>query len=74
MDWFLIPVLAAVMLMCRQLWKRLEKLEEQVRRQQSTIDSAAGLLAEQSTRQQEAERAERLFREGLQNILNYGVK
>ena len=64
-------VLAAV---CIRLGRKLRRLEEQMAAQGKALAAAEELMEEHALLEREAAKSERLFREGLQNILNYGVK
>ena len=65
-----VAVLAAV---CLRQGRRLRRMERALAAQGRAVAAAEERLEEQSLRQEDAVRAERMFREGLQNILNYGV-
>lgn len=74
MEYAIMAAMAALAAVCLWLGQRLRRLEEQMLLQQQTLEKTRNRLDKQSRWEQEAIRSERLFREGLQNILNYGVK
>jgi len=74
MEFGLMAALAALTAVVLRLHRRLCQLEEQLADHRQSLSAAEEVLRDHSRWEQEAAKSERLFREGLQNILNYGVK
>lgn len=74
MEYGFLAAAAALAVACIRLGRKLHRLEEQLTAQGKTLAAAEELMEEHCLLEREAAKSERLFREGLQNILNYGVK
>ena len=74
MEYGFLAAAAALAVVCIRQGRRLRRVEEQLAAQGKTLTAAEELMEEHSLWEREAAKSERLFREGLQNILNYGVK
>lgn len=73
MELVCLMAVALLTAVCIRQGRKLRRLEEEMAAQGKAVAAAEQRLEEQNLRQEDAVRAERLFREGLQNILNYGV-
>ena len=73
MELMLLAAVAGMAIACFRLGRKLKQLEEQLRLQREILSKTGERLDEHTLWEEGADKAERLFREGLQNILNYGV-
>ena len=74
MEYGFLAAAAALAVVCIRQGRRLRRVEEQLAAQGKTLAAAEERMEEHTLWEREAAKSERLFREGLQNILNYGVK
>ena len=73
MEFMLLAAVAAVTIACFRLGQKIRRLEELLRKQGEVLSETEERLEEHTLWEEGVDKSERLFREGLQNILNYGV-
>ena len=73
MEFMLLTAVVGVAIACFRLERKIRRLEEQLRQQGKTLSETGERLEEHTLWEEGVDKSERLFREGLQNILNYGV-
>ena len=74
MEFMLLAAVAGMAIACFRLERKFRRLEEQLRQQGKMLSETGERLEEHTLWEEGVDKSERLFREGLQNILNYGVK
>ena len=74
MEYLTLTIIAGLAFQLCRTERRLRRLQRECKELREVMTAAEDLIRECGDRERESAKSERLFQEGLQNILNYGVK